>query len=591
MNVKADIRDDFPGRISIFAPYVVNEKVKAIPGARWDKDVRRWHCPISWTACLALRAEFGQSLIIGDGLKAWASPTGQLKAELRRLRYMIELPDGYEWAKTILAPYGLRGYQEVDAVYWFLSRQCGLLHETGTGKTWSALGGLKLIGLHDENTPVFPCCIIAPKSMLRVWRNEILSRFFPEAIVNVVDSTPAKNAKLMEPGADFYILSWGAIRKWSRHAPYGSVKINAEDKVDKELQKLGIQTFIGDEIHRARNCESMQTRAMWQTAWSAPNRIGLTGTLTESTCEDSYGALHALFPYDYPTKTSYMERYVEFEYDEYGGRVVKGYRADREDEFRQNFNACTRLITKEIAAPDLPPKVFETRFVTLSPKLRKVYNEMKKNYVATLTDGSVAATENQLTRANMLLRLANAELNLDPESDPEKPKYTYASSPKVEAFMTDLKEGDFGEAQIVVFAEFLGILDLAAEALDKAKYTWVRVDGSVTGDDRQKAIDTFQAGDARFFLLSKAGGEGITLTAASVMARLMRTWSFITHTQVEDRVHRIGSEIHESITIVDYVTEDTIEEAQVKRRIEKGAAATDTLRPDELLEMLQAEAS
>ena len=41
---------------------------------------------------------------------------------------------------------------------------------------------------------------------------------------------------------------------------------------------------------------------------------------------------------------------------------------------------------------------------------------------------------------------------------------------------------------------------------------------------------------------------------------LQRPWSLVDHRQALDRVHRIGSEIHDSILIMDYVTEGTIEE-------------------------------
>jgi SNF2 family DNA or RNA helicase len=41
---------------------------------------------------------------------------------------------------------------------------------------------------------------------------------------------------------------------------------------------------------------------------------------------------------------------------------------------------------------------------------------------------------------------------------------------------------------------------------------------------------------------------------------LQRPWSLVDHKQALDRVHRIGSEIHDSIIVTDYVTEGTVEE-------------------------------
>ena len=75
------------------------------------------------------------------------------------------------------------------------------------------------------------------------------------------------------------------------------------------------------------------------------------------------------------------------------------------------------------------------------------------------------------------------------------------------------------------------------------------------------------------------------------MVRLVRAWSYIVHTQSEDRVHRIGSEIHDSITYVDYITADTIEEGQIARLADKKDAATEVLRDDELLDLLKGSTS
>jgi SNF2 family DNA or RNA helicase len=58
---------------------------------------------------------------------------------------------------------------------------------------------------------------------------------------------------------------------------------------------------------------------------------------------------------------------------------------------------------------------------------------------------------------------------------------------------------------------------------------------------------------------TSAGGVGITLTAASVVVFLQRPWSYVEASQAEDRCHRIGSEIHDSIEIIDIVARRTVD--------------------------------
>jgi SNF2 family DNA or RNA helicase len=62
-----------------------------------------------------------------------------------------------------------------------------------------------------------------------------------------------------------------------------------------------------------------------------------------------------------------------------------------------------------------------------------------------------------------------------------------------------------------------------------------------------------------------AGGTGVTLTAASTLMRVQRPWSPILWKQGLDRVHRIGSERHDHVKVIDYITAGTIEEKQIDR--------------------------
>ncbi len=91
------------------------------------------------------------------------------------------------------------------------------------------------------------------------------------------------------------------------------------------------------------------------------------------------------------------------------------------------------------------------------------------------------------------------------------------------------------------------------------------ITGAQSDDERQEAIDDFQSGRIKWILFTdKAGGVGVTLTAARRLIMLQRPWSLVDHKQALDRVHRIGSEIHDSVIITDYVTEGTIEERVIQ---------------------------
>lgn len=58
----------------------------------------------------------------------------------------------------------------------------------------------------------------------------------------------------------------------------------------------------------------------------------------------------------------------------------------------------------------------------------------------------------------------------------------------------------------------------------------------------------------------------------------------IDNRQGEDRVHRIGSEIHDKILVIDLVTEGTIEEEQIPRLHQKMARLQEIVRDREVAE-------
>jgi SWI/SNF-related matrix-associated actin-dependent regulator 1 of chromatin subfamily A len=90
-----------------------------------------------------------------------------------------------------------------------------------------------------------------------------------------------------------------------------------------------------------------------------------------------------------------------------------------------------------------------------------------------------------------------------------------------------------------VFAHHISVVDTLA-----AKYGGLRVAGKDSQEARQAAVDSFQNDpDARVIVLNmKAGGVGLTLTAASDVLFVEQGWTPAEHDQAEDRCHRIGQE-------------------------------------------------
>ncbi|XP_061173293.1 helicase-like transcription factor [Saccostrea echinata] len=137
-------------------------------------------------------------------------------------------------------------------------------------------------------------------------------------------------------------------------------------------------------------------------------------------------------------------------------------------------------------------------------------------------------------------------------------------STKTTALMIDLHKlrDDSPGEKCVIVSEFTTLLDVIEEPLKSSNFRFVRLDGKMNQKARAKSIEVFSnSGDdsPTVMLLSlKAGGEGISLVAASRVFLLTPHWNPATEEQCFDRCHRLGQT--KDVIITKYVVKNTIEE-------------------------------
>ncbi|CAM9125272.1 unnamed protein product, partial [Chrysoparadoxa australica] len=97
--------------------------------------------------------------------------------------------------------------------------------------------------------------------------------------------------------------------------------------------------------------------------------------------------------------------------------------------------------------------------------------------------------------------------------------------------------------RVLLFSQFKIMLDILEDYLNGRRYNYGRIDGCITGRERQKAIDKYQepGSDAFVMLLTtRAGGVGINLTAADTCIIYDSDWNPQNDLQAQARCHRIG---------------------------------------------------
>lgn len=563
--------DESGNNVIIHTEWRLKELCKSIPGSKWDPKEQQWRVPTSWATCLALRSTFRDDLVIGPRLTDWA---GQELANrvtpANNLRELENLEDGYN---DDLFP-----HQRAGVRFLAIARRALLADEPGLGKTAQAIRALKL--LQEQGNDVFPALIVCPNTLKKNWKREF-ERWWPGVDVEVIKGSATQRRKIFEEEADVYVINWESLRSHSKLSGYGSIALakcrecgGHDEKVSenrcevhkRELNTIDFKSVIADEIHRSKEPKSKQTRALWAATGDADIRFALTGTPIANNVLDMWSILHWLSPDEWPSKTRWIDRMINTMLNAFGGMMVLGVKPHMEQEFYAAINPRMRRMLKKKVLPWLPDMLFERKDVEMSTKQKKAYEQMRDLMIAELEDGESVTAPSPLTQTIRLLQFASsfAEMSVD-ETTGESKVTLIGPSCKVDAVMDDIENGDFGDDSVAVCAVSRQLIDLLSAEMTKAKIPHGLITGAQTEDERQQAVDDFQSGKIKWILFTaQAGGVGITLTAARRLIMLQRPWSLVDHKQALDRVHRIGSEIHDSIMITDYVTEGTIEERVIQ---------------------------
>jgi SNF2 family DNA or RNA helicase len=498
-------------------------------------------------------------------------------------------------------------HQRAGVEFLATARRALLADEPGLGKTAQAIRSLKR--LHDKGEAVFPALIVCPNTLKKNWEREF-DKWWPGVNVTVIGGSAIQRRAQFDQESDVIVVNWESLRSHSRLSPYGSIALarcpdckGHDSRItptrcevhERELNVVKFKSVVADEIHRSKDPKSKQTRALWAATGDADIRFALTGTPIAKDVVDLWPILHWISPAEWPSKTKWIDRMIDTMLNAFGGMMVLGVKPHMEAEFYAAINPRMRRMLKAKVLPWLPEVINDRRDVEMGAKQAKAYKQMLEHMIVSLekedgATGDVVVAANPLTQALRLLQFASsyAEIIVDPASGEEKVVLSDPSC-KVDALMDDMKNGDFGDDSVAVCAVSRQLIEILSARLTKEGIAHGLITGACSADERQQSIDDFQSGKTKWILFTaQAGGVGVTLTTARRLVMLQRPWSLVDYKQALDRVHRIGSEIHDSVIITDYVTEGTMEERVIEALDTKADNFEQIVRDkDALLKMLK----
>ena len=470
----------------------------------------------------------------------------QRKAPLTE-KLMKRLRD-FSGLEKVPAPKGLnaelRSYQQ-EGLNWlvFLQRYGfgGILaDDMGLGKTLQTLALIQ----HMKETGALkkPALVVAPTSLTGNWLHEA-AHFAPELNVTLIHGPNRDPAFKQVAKSDLVITTYPLL---------------VRDKSRYDKRKFSLTVL--DEAQAIKNPTTKAAECVRNL--KSEFRLCLTGT----PLENHLGELWSLMDFALPGLLGGRKAFNRL----YRNPIENDGDEDRQQELARKVTPFMLRRTKSEVVTELPPKTETVQYVELGDKQRALYESVRASMEKRIRDlvASQGMAKSHIEFLDALLKLRQACI------DPRLVKLDKASgiteSAKLDWLAETLPQMLEEGRNILIFSQFTQVLKLIELQLTSEKISYAKLTGQTR--KRQQAIDAFQNGDVRVFLISlKAGGAGLNLTAADVVIHMDPWWNPAVENQATDRAYRIGQD--KPVFVYKLVAEETVEERINQMQQQKQALA------------------
>jgi SNF2 family DNA or RNA helicase len=433
----------------------------------------------------------------------------------------------------------LRDYQR-RGVAWMqylegLGLNACLADDMGLGKTIQVIS--RLLMERESNDDLRPTLIIAPTSVLGNWRKEI-ERFGPDLRVLVhqggARAKSEKDFKALVGQHDVVLTSFTLARL-----------------DEKLLRAAAWHRVVVDEAQNIKNPGAAQTKAILKL--SAPHRLALTGTPVENRLRDLWSIFNFLSP-------GYLGKEAQFR-KSFEVPIYKEHDPTRSATLKRLAEPfiLRRLKTDKRIIDDLPDKIEQTMFTTLSPEQASLYEAVVKDVERKIEELEGIERRGLILATLMRLKqICNHPAQFLADGSPFTPERSHKLARLAEMVEEVIESGE----SALIFTQFTEIGEALERFLGHTKhYQTYYLHGGTSAARREKLVSDFQDPESPpglFILSLRAGGVGLNLTRANHVFHFDRWWNPAVEDQATDRAFRIGQ--RKNVFVHKFVALGTMEE-------------------------------
>lgn len=432
-----------------------------------------------------------------------------------------------------------------DEPYW------AILADPGTGKSKITIDTAAWQYMHGKINLLL---IIAPNNVHRKWIRKEIPTHLPDYIEHRSIFWISKNTKkILRERESIFDPTFDGLRVVSMNIDAVRTA-KGKDYLRRLLNTFDVFMAI-DESTRIKTPGRKRTLACINFGKHATSKRILTGTLITKGPMDAYAQFKFLDPniLGFATFTEFKNHYgvwrTEFKWNHAKQRmeeypVLEEYR--NLEELNRKIMRYSSTAYKDECL-DLPPKVYDKIFVELSPEQRRVYDDLRDEFIAEFEDKLIDAPH-ALTRLLRLQQVVGGYYD-----GQELP-----GNCKLKALLDYLEDR---AEKVIIWAKFKDEIRGIERALKKiyGQESTVTYYGDIDNDTREANIIDFQTNsDVKFFVGTPAsGGIGLDLFKGCVVIYYSNDYNLETRLQSEDRAHRIGQQ--NTVLYIDMEADNTLD--------------------------------